>query len=291
MTKKTTEQAFRELQNPRRSSQYDVNRDRYDNIGSTSAPRTKRAAGSEEYPTKGGYEINASKIVKLPMSSTTEKFSIIATQCPMSYTLDSFWDLVFTGKADNVVALGPVTPGRLMNYWDLSSWEAGYAHPGRKYSIEVKNESPKYGASCRKITIIKKENNSKKEIQHYHYAAWPDHDVPSNLNDFEKFVNSFGNKGRKIIVHCSAGIGRTGTFAGCLYALRSGQSDPKKIVEDMRKYRSWMVQQENQFDILCKYIIRNCIDPNEIKAKGLEVPNWGDRIDYDNYFSTLTKER
>lgn len=279
----STEIVFQELSNPERITPYKELQDRYANIGSTSLPRTKRAIGRiEEYPTKGGYEINASKVVKLLMSTITQKFSIIATQCPTQDTIDSFWDLVISSKVDYIVALGPIDPEKLIEYWNPEKID----YHDAKYVINVRDRGIQNSAHCREIMISDKSGkNPNKIITHYHYERWPDYGLPSSPDDFEAFVNFFGDKGRKLVVHCSAGVGRTGTFAGCLCALRSHQRNPGKIVNDMRRYRSMMVQRSNQFDLLCKYVIRNCMSPSELEKKGLKKPDWDEKIDYNKNFS------
>jgi len=58
------------------------------------------------------------------------------------------------------------------------------------------------------------------EVQHFYFSAWPDHGVPNDAASIIKLVhlvdrtNSEGRKGSvpPVLVHCSAGVGRTGTF-------------------------------------------------------------------------------
>ena len=89
------------------------------------------------------------------------------------------------------------------------------------------------------------------QVTHFHYTAWPDHGVPqfatSNLG-FVRRVQKAHNKSKGIplVVHCSAGVGRTGTFIvldTLLDRMRSEMSiSVFKVVEDMRRRRVQMVQ-------------------------------------------------
>ena len=57
---------------------------------------------------------------------------------------------------------------------------------------------------------------TEKEILHYQFVSWPDHGVPKDTKAVLDFVRLFwlGVDGSQqaTVVHCSAGVGRTGTF-------------------------------------------------------------------------------
>ena len=98
-------------------------------------------------------------------------------------------------------------------------------------------------------------------VFHYHFKAWPDHGVPQDTKQvlgFLKDVNkrqAYLEEGQErpgpITVHCSAGIGRTGTFIVIDMLLRKIEEesvdtaiDIQKTILDLRKQRSGMVQTE-----------------------------------------------
>ena len=53
-------------------------------------------------------------------------------------------------------------------------------------------------------------------IQHFQFTTWPDHGVPERPHTLVKFVRAFRERvtpeQRPVVVHCSAGVGRSGTF-------------------------------------------------------------------------------
>ena len=88
-------------------------------------------------------------------------------------------------------------------------------------------------------------------VKHYHYISWPDFGVPQSLSPFmtlNRRVMSSWNRTDKgpITVHCSAGVGRTGTFVAVDMALeqadKEGKVDIAGIATRMRQQRMKMVQ-------------------------------------------------
>ena len=114
------------------------------------------------------------------------------------------------------------------------------------------------------------------DITHYWYTEWPDHDVPMTENQYD--TNSIYEMLMDIIaqqetdsvqspllVHCSAGVGRTGTIIGCHHAMttvNTATPEPEtadKIAEHilrlMRKDRCMLIQVIAQFKLFYKYIV------------------------------------
>ena len=264
------EQEFNEIKrNSRnRTSTHNADRDRYDNVGSVGTPNSRRIMSlrnvlpTSEYVTKANSEINASKVIKETIDG--QKFSIIATQAPKGSTIDAFWDLIFSGKyVNDIVALGsPLledgTPNpALQNYW--SSGELSSS----KYTI-THTEPQTISDSADKIavTITDKSTGKSKTVNVYNYHAWPDHGLPMEPSDFDNFVSMFKDK-RKLVVHCSAGVGRTGTFSACLEVLRRGAetADVRDIVTEMRTHRTLMVQNLDQYLFVKEY--QKCHTPDD----------------------------
>ncbi|XP_074539512.1 tyrosine-protein phosphatase non-receptor type 3 isoform X3 [Halichoeres trimaculatus] len=100
-------------------------------------------------------------------------------------------------------------------------------------------------------------------VTHLQYVAWPDHGVPDDPSDFLLFISSVRErrKGEEpLMVHCSAGIGRTGvliTMETALTLLDQGQPVfPLDIVKTLRDQRAMMVQTTSQFQFVCEAIVR-----------------------------------
>ena len=102
--------------------------------------------------------------------------------------------------------------------------------------------------------------------------SWPDYGVPDSATSLlllrQKALRSWNNSQHPILVHCSAGVGRTGTFIAIDMALeqveRGGTVDIPGVVNRLRQQRMKMVQTEvSQFyNIVLPSIIGSiCIHP------------------------------
>ncbi|NXX01677.1 PTN2 phosphatase, partial [Larus smithsonianus] len=95
-------------------------------------------------------------------------------------------------------------------------------------------------------------------IFHFHYTTWPDFGVPESPASFLNFLFKVRESGSlspehgPAVVHCSAGIGRSGTFSlvdTCLVLMEKKDPfsvDIKKVLLDMRKYRMGLIQTPDQ---------------------------------------------
>ena len=211
-----------------------------------------------------------SKVIRFGHGGIPEsKFSILATNCPVQKhgirtaspnSIDRFWNVVFSSeRVDGIVVLGNADGNNIIDYWNPARvGDPTFYDKESYYTIEscIQEETSFYKKY--KIIINSKGSNVKKTIDLWHYTDWPDGEGPTNPDNFERFVKMFVES-RKLVVHCSAGVGRTGVFAGCVAAWKLGSgANPKEIVELMREARTHMVQKPGQFDILCKFTLRNC---------------------------------
>ena len=89
------------------------------------------------------------------------------------------------------------------------------------------------------------------EVTQFHYTTWPDHGVPSDGMSLVYFTRAVRNAHplsdpKPLLVHCSAGVGRTGTFIVLDTMLDRMEKDQKIDIYDcilhIRKYRALLVQ-------------------------------------------------
>uniref|UniRef100_A0A672NZC3 Protein tyrosine phosphatase receptor type O n=1 Tax=Sinocyclocheilus grahami TaxID=75366 RepID=A0A672NZC3_SINGR len=95
------------------------------------------------------------------------------------------------------------------------------------------------------------------DVLHFNYTSWPDHGVPTvnaieSILHFVQIVRQQVNRTKgPIVVHCSAGVGRTGTFIALDRLMQHIQEheyvDVLGLVSDMRSHRLSMVQTEEQY--------------------------------------------
>ncbi|NXU65040.1 PTN1 phosphatase, partial [Horornis vulcanius] len=113
--------------------------------------------------------------------------------------------------------------------------------------------------TVRQLELENLTSQETREILHFHYTTWPDFGVPESPASFLNFLFKVRESGSlspghgPVVVHCSAGIGRSGTFClvdTCLL-LMDKRKDPssvdvKQVLLEMRKYRMGLIQTADQ---------------------------------------------
>ena len=89
------------------------------------------------------------------------------------------------------------------------------------------------------------------EVTQFHYTVWPDHGVPSNTSAMLNIIKRIRklhpySDPQPLLVHCSAGVGRTGTFIVLDIMLERMKAEKSfniyAVVQQLRKERVFMVQ-------------------------------------------------
>ncbi|XP_004683616.2 PREDICTED: receptor-type tyrosine-protein phosphatase eta [Condylura cristata] len=187
----------------------------------------------------------------------------IATQGPLPNTLKDFWRMVWEKNVYAIVMLTKcVEQGRTKceEYW-----------PSKKAQdygdIIVANTSeivlPEW--TIRDFTVKNSQTSESHPLRQFHFTSWPDHGVPDTtdlLINFRYLVRDYMKQGppeSPILVHCSAGVGRTGTFIAIdrlIYQIENENSvDVYGIVYDLRMHRPLMVQTEDQYVFLNQCVL------------------------------------
>ncbi|XP_064100729.1 receptor-type tyrosine-protein phosphatase alpha-like [Macrobrachium nipponense] len=181
----------------------------------------------------------------------SDKRTFIASQGPKDSTVPDFWKMIWELECFNIVMLTDLV-------------ERGRSH--------VK---------------------TKRKIRQFHFTAWPDYGAPKHedqLLDFISFIRTQREVvGKPMVVHCSAGVGRTGTFIGAwnlIDLIRKEPSSPyidiKREVLAMRECRPLMVQSQDQYLYLCKCIAAYLDEPKRWKMESDSVePQSYDNDAYD----------
>ena len=207
--------------------------------------------------------INAS-----PINIGKKEKYFISTQGPKPETIEDFWTMVYENNSNVIVMLCNVTEGgriKCENYWEKPQM--------KKFSVEIQNEEKSKMHTIRTLKLKIKEKNEERIINQIHFTAWPDHGIPdiSDGKVFQDFceinqkVDELNNKNNPMIVHCSAGVGRTGTFVS-MYLLEkeiNEQINAKKeyirfnifnLVRKIKEMRMYMVQSEVQYEFIYAYV-------------------------------------
>ncbi|XP_038146953.1 tyrosine-protein phosphatase non-receptor type 3 isoform X3 [Cyprinodon tularosa] len=144
-------------------------------------------------------------------------------------------------------------------YWPHPPEVKDYGH----LSVKCHSEECNLAYVTRQFTLRHKKLGEERAVTHLQYVAWPDHGVPDDPSDFLLFISSVRERRRgkePLMVHCSAGIGRTGvliTMETALSLLDEGRPVfPLDIVKTLRDQRAMMVQTTCQFQFVCEAALR-----------------------------------
>ncbi|CAL1532181.1 unnamed protein product, partial [Lymnaea stagnalis] len=220
-------------------------KNRYKNICTYDHSRVHLMINTAKH--EGDY-INASYI-----EGFMDKEKFIASQGPNKVIINDFVRLLWEQKVDKVVMLtNLIEEGQVKceRYWP----EEGKAVFG---SIKVRLASTQVFAdyTIRQLELRKKDEPIH-QMTHFHFTSWPDKGVPLtpwSLVDFEQRVASDPTT-RPVVVHCSAGVGRTGTFIALCNVMKeaedTGRIDFFKTVVKLRQDRVMMIQTPAQYEFL-----------------------------------------
>jgi netrin-G3 ligand len=213
---------------------------------------------------KGSDYINASYIDGYKAASM-----YIASQGATQSTRADFIQMILDHKAPVVVMLTKLVENgkpKCERYWndevdtplELSDYLTVTTTACRSYSgYEMRTLS---------ITNTRDAADTPHVVKHFYYTAWPDHGVPECPSSIVKFIQHvrrhYGSSYAPLVVHCSAGVGRTGTFItidAMMQRLKAKDDlNIYEYVSYMRTRRTFMVQNQDQYsfihDALVDYI-------------------------------------
>ncbi|XP_037532531.1 tyrosine-protein phosphatase non-receptor type 6 [Nematolebias whitei] len=210
----------------------------------------------------GSDYINANYVKNKLWESGGQKV-YIATQGCLVTTVNDFWQMVWQeNTAVIVMTTREVEKGRnkCVPYWSEvhGSKEVG----AYVVSCVSEREAADYKVRVLEIAPVNKPNLSR-TVWHYQYLSWPDHGVPQEPGGVISFVTQVNTKQAEfpdagpMIIHCSAGIGRTGTIVVIDMILEAIDTlgldcdiDIPKYIQMVREQRSGMVQTEAQYKFI-----------------------------------------
>jgi protein tyrosine phosphatase len=181
----------------------------------------------------------------------SKNYDYIAAGCPPSSAVMNRL-IKRTGIKHVVMVTGIVEQGisKCINYFDNNDVENKVKHSG---AVEVKNSVIRLNKQAiyeiRDVKIKTNSRSKKYEYRHYWFRAWPDHGVPETPDAFLDFLNivrqNAGNE--PLLVHCSAGVGRTGTFIILDYIINKIGLDAINTIGEVDKLIKKLRNQRNNF--------------------------------------------
>uniref|UniRef100_A0A8C2X0S8 protein-tyrosine-phosphatase n=1 Tax=Cyclopterus lumpus TaxID=8103 RepID=A0A8C2X0S8_CYCLU len=172
----------------------------------------------------------------------------VAAQGPLPQTCTHFWQTVWEQQIHTIIMLTTLTErGRTKchQYWPHPPEVKDYGH----MRVKCHSEECNLAYVTRQFTLTHTQRGEERAVTHLQYVAWPDHGVPDDPSDFLLFISSVRERRRgeePLMVHCSAGIGRTGVLITMETALTLLDEDkpvfPLDIVKTLRDQRAMMIQ-------------------------------------------------
>ncbi|KAM7354360.1 tyrosine-protein phosphatase Lar isoform 4-T8 [Cochliomyia hominivorax] len=202
----------------------------------------------------------------------------VATQGPLQETIADFWRMCWELKTSTIVMMTRLeerTRIKCDQYWPTRGTETY----GQMFvTITETQELSTY--SIRTFQIVRQGFNERREIKQLQFTAWPDHGVPDHPAPFLQFLRRCRAltppESGPVVVHCSAGVGRTGCYIVIDSMLERMKHE--KIVDIyghvtcLRAQRNYMVQTEDQYIFIHDAILEAIIcGHTEVPARNLHT--------------------
>ncbi|XP_037876726.1 uncharacterized protein LOC101747207 isoform X2 [Bombyx mori] len=184
----------------------------------------------------------------------------IATQGPTPATLDAFWRMIWQHRVHTLVMItNLVERGRRKcdMYWPAGG--RGSAAQFGPVRVTLLHEDVRAAYTVRHMSVRVPDSEpstpggggAERAVVQYHYTVWPDHGTPRHPLAVLPFVRAASAHPSTVLVHCSAGVGRTGTYIvldAQLNQLKlTGTLSPLGFLCRARTQRNHLVQTEEQY--------------------------------------------
>ncbi|XP_078248925.1 receptor-type tyrosine-protein phosphatase F isoform X11 [Pogona vitticeps] len=200
----------------------------------------------------------------------------IATQGPLPETLSDFWRMVWEQRTATVVMMTRLEEKSRVKcdqYWPSRGTETyGLIQVTLLDTVELATYT------VRTFALYKNGSSEKRELRQFQFMAWPDHGVPEYPTPILAFLRRVKAcnppDAGPVVVHCSAGVGRTGCFI-VIDAMLERMKHEKTVdiyghVTCMRSQRNYMVQTEDQYIFIHEALLEAATCGNtEVPARNL----------------------
>jgi len=230
------------------------NKNRYGDIGPFK---------DNKVPLNNNNYINAS-FINIP-----NEHSFIATQGPLDNTISDFWEMIIDYNVSVIIMLCNLKERnkiKCSEYWNKELIEKDNLF--KLISLNLKEYNDK-NLIIREIEIQKIGNWEIKKVLQLQFTGWSDHDVPNENEVYNTFITLFktiNDKGSNTtVIHCSAGVGRTGTFLSLIILynniLNQKNENSQQIsfsifglVRQLKEMRFLLVENERQYIFIYKFL-------------------------------------
>ncbi|XP_024872171.1 tyrosine-protein phosphatase Lar isoform X9 [Temnothorax curvispinosus] len=200
----------------------------------------------------------------------------VATQGPLQETFGDFWRMCWELRTSTIVMMTKLeerTRIKCDQYWPTRGSET---YGQMTVTISDVQELATY--CIRTFQVCRAGYSERREIKQLQFTAWPDHGVPEHPAPFLQFLRRVRSlnvpDSGPLVVHCSAGVGRTGCFI-VIDSMLERIKHEKMIdiyghVTCLRAQRNYMVQTEDQYIFIHDALLEAVICGNtEVPARNL----------------------
>ncbi|XP_039879473.1 receptor-type tyrosine-protein phosphatase H-like isoform X2 [Simochromis diagramma] len=201
----------------------------------------------------------------------------IATQGPLPSTVNDFWRMIWEQRVKRIVMVTNCIEGgrtKCEQYWPADSKSCLYG----ELLVTMRSEQQETNWTLREFNLKDRKTSEERTVKHFHFTAWPDHGVPECTEVLIQFrglmrqhIEREGGKA-PTVVHCSAGVGRTGTIISLDVLLQQLEKEQavgiNAFVHKMRLSRPYMVQTESQYVFLHQCIM-DSLQPKDTNEENI----------------------
>ncbi|KAL3994738.1 Protein-tyrosine phosphatase family protein [Acanthocheilonema viteae] len=261
-------------------------KNRYEDIKLEDKTRVKL----KKIPNNDDDYIHASYVI------VSNDLTYICAQGPLLNTVQDFWIMAIQEQTNVILQL---CQNKENDREQCSEYFPNESIGWKEYgAVRVRITEPTSGiVTLKKVTRTKIEasySDKKQEVMHIAYAGWPDHSVPDSpatCREIYSLLRKYYGK-KPIIVHCSAGVGRTGTFVAIEMAMEKLRKNETCIVVDitkkLREQRLHAVQNDLQYLFIYRMMIELLVEEN-LLSRDQQVINF--LKEYDNLIARKRRER
>ncbi|XP_074661320.1 receptor-type tyrosine-protein phosphatase kappa-like isoform X1 [Tubulanus polymorphus] len=199
----------------------------------------------------------------------------IASQAPIPSTFIDHWRMIWQEKCPAIIVLTDLTEGQDNDkkvkchlYWPTklnTKGRYGDITVTVAKKMEKHTEPPTF---VHFLSITKRGHKQAHNLIVFHYRGWPDHGVPfpaSSVVRMQEFIKrrlTEQNQG-PILIHCSAGAGRTGSYIATEYLLRQAQTTGRvgifPLYRNLRQQRPEMIQNTKQYILVHQILLEELV--------------------------------
>ncbi|KAL3876442.1 hypothetical protein ACJMK2_034287 [Sinanodonta woodiana] len=239
----------------------------------SSAQEALKPSNHQKNRYKGLYPYDSTRVRLFPLGEDKSDYinasfidgysrpkAYIASQGTTKFNINDFWRMAYQQDVEKIVMLTLLDEGdtmKCLQYWPQEGSHQQYG--GIKVTLVHVDTFAEYDIRTLTMTV----ENTTKQVTQFHFTAWPDKGVPEAASSIVQFWHKVRNmqshKQSPTLVHCSAGIGRTGTYIALDYLADQGK-DKQYVqifpcVAQLRRQRVNLVQTEAQYQFLHEALV------------------------------------